>query len=461
MNKTFIILITCLLHSNIHYCQGWQKLFGGTDTDIGYSVIQTNDFGYLITGTQYYGTGTNYPGSFIYIIKTDSQGNLLWEKTCGDSGYFYGLSLDTTADNNFVVYTSNNAVTKMSMNGDTLWTYNYNGPYQFYPGGNIIHISASQYIFCGLVTDGILLIKLDSQGDTILTKIISTPYDEGYTVIHSTNDGGYVLSSDWAGYGISIIKLDSSLDTIWTKPYTGIWSNSTHVFSPAGDNKFILTGSDDSLKPFIIKMDSAGNQIWMKYYGNLAPDSIFNDYEGFSISELNGEYLVTGRCTLGVSVYVYFLKTDTDGNLLCERYFGPFGGFSSGNFLNKTFDGGSVIVGSSLAPPFSASASYDIYLIKIDSSCNDSMLSIREKGDSYINFNTYNNWLLKFQNYNQHDKMQIELYNLSGKKIWQQYFSFGNNFFDNVLPSNILPGIYFIMLYQENSVINVSKIFIY
>ncbi|MFO8078447.1 MAG: hypothetical protein R6U21_07395 [Thermoplasmatota archaeon] len=58
----------------------WTKSYGGSDQDIAYSVISTDDGGYLIGGT----TASYGPGSFnAWLIKTDQNGNELWNKTFG------------------------------------------------------------------------------------------------------------------------------------------------------------------------------------------------------------------------------------------------------------------------------------------------------------------------------------------------------------------------------------------
>ena len=78
--------------------------------DIGISVQETSDGGYIISGTQSKSSGT-----YSILIKTDSQGNEEWEKSFSLTDI---KSAKQTLDGGYILY-GNSWIKKISNNGDS------------------------------------------------------------------------------------------------------------------------------------------------------------------------------------------------------------------------------------------------------------------------------------------------------------------------------------------------------
>jgi len=163
-----------LIKTDVNGSEVWEKTFGGGNADEGASVQQTSDGGYVIAGMTYsYGSGK----SDVYLIKTDSNGNKVWEKTFGGSGEDVGTSIRQTSDGGYIVVG---------------WTDSY-----------------------GAGKDDVYLIKTDTSGNKVWEKTFGgSGEDDWGRSVQQTSDGGYIIAGVTFSYGSSgdiyLIKTDAN-----------------------------------------------------------------------------------------------------------------------------------------------------------------------------------------------------------------------------------------------------------
>ncbi|QLG45351.1 hypothetical protein [Costertonia aggregata] len=84
----------------------WEKSYGGTGIEISYDIAKTNDGAYVVTGNTFSvdaDISKNNGESDIWLIKIDENGNLLWEKTYGGSGFDAAENVSVTTDGGFIL----------------------------------------------------------------------------------------------------------------------------------------------------------------------------------------------------------------------------------------------------------------------------------------------------------------------------------------------------------------------
>jgi len=240
----------------------WYKTFGGEDSDSATSVQQTLDGGYIIAGDTHYGAG----GSDFWLIKTDSEGEHVWDKTFGDVNYDVAWSVQQTQDGGYIIA------------GET---YSY-----------------------GAGDDDVWLIKTDSNGVEQWDKTFGgTNWDRAHSV-QQTQDGGYIITGVTESYGAGnedawLIKTNSMGEHEWDKTFGGEdydWANSVQQTRDGG---YIIAGYTKSYgkgdrNVWLIKTDAEGKHEWDKTFGGAGDDA------AYSIQQTqNGGYILAGYTDSG------------------------------------------------------------------------------------------------------------------------------------------------------------------
>ena len=185
----------------------WNRTFGGPGDDEGLAMLEAEDGGYLIAGrTDSYGSG-GYDG---WLIKTDHEGAIEWERTFGGSKQDGFTSIETARDGGYVICGFSNSfgagdydvwLIKVGSEGNLEWSTTFGGSAGDF-GNSVRGSDDGGYIVSGWTSqsgsrtspDEALLIKVSSNGTEEWRKSIGG--DGVYSGISAlqTRDGGYLLS---------------------------------------------------------------------------------------------------------------------------------------------------------------------------------------------------------------------------------------------------------------------------
>ncbi|MCX6841624.1 MAG: T9SS type A sorting domain-containing protein [candidate division WOR-3 bacterium] len=252
----------CLIKTDANGDTLWSRTYGGTYEDWGASVQQTTDGGYIIAGDATDSGGDNYN---VYLIKTGANGDTLWTRTFGGAYGDLGYSVQQTADSGYVIvgYTESFGagnrdvyLIKTDASGDTLWTRSFGGSDQDFgnsvqqtnDGGYIITGGTDSY---GAGNNDVYLLKTDSLGNVAVAETKASP----------TRTRAFSLSCEPnPSRGSVIISLSPSIP-LSLSPILRIYdSQGRMVLSrPVSTSSFPISTSDLPSGTYFIRLAAAGH----------------------------------------------------------------------------------------------------------------------------------------------------------------------------------------------------------
>jgi len=320
----------------------WQQTFGGSSDDIAQAMDVTPDGGYILAGTTASVNGdvtTGHGKTDVWVVRLNSDGTLIWQKTFGGSSDENAQAIKQTADGGFIL-----AGPTTSFNGDVTGNHG--------------------------ATD-FLVMKLDANGTLLWQKCyggssVDVPY-----ALDQTSDGGFVIAgTTYSSNGnvtgnhssgdYWIIKLDKNGNLVWQKAYGGSAFDFAHAVAQSRDGGFLVSGyarsNDGNVllnhgqeDMWILKLDKNGNIVWQKSYGGTGGEGA-NSLQQTS----DGGYILTGTThSFNIDVVgnhgvhdFWVVKIDSIGNVQWKECLGG-SDEDNGNWVRQTTDGGYVVTGIS------------------------------------------------------------------------------------------------------------------
>ncbi|PSR53953.1 hypothetical protein AHMF7605_10700 [Adhaeribacter arboris] len=365
----------------------WDRRYGGSLDDILTDVIKTNDGGYLVGGYSKSGNSgdrsqNSQGGTDYWIVKTDKNGQKLWDKRYGGKEYDYLNRVIQTHDGGYLLAGS-------SFSGI---------------GGDKSEESRGNWQYTFLRRDH-WVVKVDSLGNKQWDKTLGGTREDELKKVIQLSTGEYVLGGSSAS-GISgdksqasqggrdywLVKISSTGTKIWDKRYGGIEDETLASFTLTKEGGFLLAGTSFSGKSgdkneagrgkndyWVVRIDKDGNKLWDKTFGGTSED------EAASVLRSNGDYFIisgtssspaSGDKSQGSQLDsqgfetpdFWAIKIDGRGNKVWDKTLGTK---ENDNLVASTFnqDGGYVFAGSSYTFKKSQ-GSWDYWIVKVDANGN-------------------------------------------------------------------------------------------
>lgn len=277
----------------------WSKKYDMTvGVDYTYSLVELQFGGFMLLGTLH---DTSTTSAKAYLMKVDEQGDSLWLKQYGSTENEWGYSLAQSPDGGFVCagWTFNTIdpnyadawVFKTDSLGNLLWEKQFDN-YGLQDNFDKVIITQDGNIVCAGVTviDAVTgldyVVKLNQQGDTLWTKQFGGLECGGTFDINNTQDGGFIGCGAKCVNGnqrASVYRLDSLGNIIWYNTYSPEYLDlSEFIFSfsaihelPNGnfmaagadyDMTYTIPGVDHATQTRMMEFNALGDSIWSKSY---------------------------------------------------------------------------------------------------------------------------------------------------------------------------------------------------
>jgi hypothetical protein len=361
----------------------WDKTIGGSANDYLPSAIINDDGSIVIAGSSFSSISgdktENSRGVFdFWVVKLNSSGQKVWDKTLGGEFDEIRPSIIKTLDGGYLIAGASNSnnfgdKTEVSKGGYDIW-----------------------------------VIKLNSLGQIQWNKTFGGSLNEMFAKVAQFADGNYIVAS-WSASDISgdktqsskggidlwLIKIDINGQKIWDKTIGGDGDEICSSIQPLVSGDFIVTSfsksnnsedkSEDSKGDYdywFIKLDNNGTKIWDKTIGGSGYESLYRTLltsdggiigSGYSNSNISGDKTENSRGNFDY----WFVKLNINGVLVWDK---TLGGSNIDQLpaITQTKDGNYIIAGESNSnisgdKSENSKGGYDYWVIKLESECPPSI----------------------------------------------------------------------------------------
>lgn len=451
MRTTKVLFILALLFSDLAafgQLGTFQRTFGGNQEDFFNDFAPTVDGGFIVVGETR--SGISGSAADVIIAKMAGDGSMQWNKTYGGVDAELGYSISQTTDGGYIAagvafataYGAAGIVMKFDSNGDTTWTKVFAPPYSVLY--DIIQTADGGYL-CGGETrvtgthEYPCLIKLDNFGNVLWSKSYGAGTNDGlFSSVVEITPGNYAA----VGYeelDILLVRVNSTGDTLWEKSYGGNYADRANSIRLTSDGGFIVAGTSQltsngmSNEACLLKVNSSGIVQWQKTYSG-GPREVNDVFEAS-----NGDYIVVATSGAYDEGIPYLFRTNSSGGFLWAETIRPSGNSSGARSVRELSNGNIGLVGYDRANPNGAPARNGLFQVTNSiggATCNvtsillgantSNLLVARPRYPAIVAAVGYGNLLMYANSIQLVDSLFCSTVNIDKESIWSHYKVFPN-----------------------------------
>ena len=270
----------------------WQKTYGGNDTDVARALAITAEGDIMVVG---YTFSSGAGSADAFLLKLDENGDIIWQKTYGDSNWNGAFDVDVTPEGRIVIVGNS----KSSVNDYDVW-----------------------------------VLEIDSNGNVLWQKTYGGSNRESATGVVADADGQVIVAGETESFGAGsrdawVLKIGKTGDIVWQKTYGGEGLDSAKNVDLALDGSIIIVGETESFRKtaagsnlWLMKISQEGNIVWERVFGdgvrqNQATNLVVTAGNEIVVVGFTGSFCVDGFFD------AWIMKTDKNGRLpnceFCQR----------------------------------------------------------------------------------------------------------------------------------------------
>lgn len=282
----------------------WDKMYGGTWFENGWTACSTHDGGMVTTSYTDSDDGdiSNYYGSWdTWLLRTDSLGNKVWDFTIGTEFLDFPNAIIQTSDLGFLVASGSMPTTGGNI---TCQPFNYEtSDIVLFKIDSIANIEWQKCI--GGSNSEVLVDILEIEDGYMLAAQVSADDGEltGSGYHYGTTQTGHPTSDVW------LAKIDFEGNILWHKCYGGTHNEWPNSIFPTNDGGYLIiaeTSSNDGdvsgyhnehghfSDIWVFKINSTGDLLWQKCFGGLGYERL--SWSGV-IDNGDGSYVIASTIT--------------------------------------------------------------------------------------------------------------------------------------------------------------------